>query len=117
MQVVGRGLAAARIALQAYFPGGAVNSLLFVARALVDEDAAMAARILGCVQRAVDGPDLDLSDDERRWFDETAEAALGQLGTAHYLLLHDQGAAAPIEDLVVRIEEELRPVAALAAAV
>ena len=62
--------------MQAYFPSGAVNTLLFVARAIAERDAATAARILGLVQRTVDGPDLDLSDDEKRWYVEAEAAAL-----------------------------------------
>jgi predicted ATPase/class 3 adenylate cyclase len=101
------GLESARLALQAYLPGAALNSLLFVARASAERHPAMAARIIGAVDRERGGLDLHLSDDEAQWYDECAAVAETRLGGSSYGRARADGAQTSVEDLVAAARQLL----------
>jgi hypothetical protein len=107
-ETVAFGLESARLALQAYLPGAALNALLFVACASVEQHPLMAARILGAIGRERGGLDLHLSDDETRWHDECASTARTRLGGPAYERSRAEGTITSVESLVSAARDLMR---------
>jgi predicted ATPase/class 3 adenylate cyclase len=102
------GLESAQLALLAYLPGAALNALLFVACASVEQHPVVAGRILGAIERERAGFDLHLSDDETRWHDECASAARTRLGEPLYERSREEGSVTSVESLVAAARELMR---------